>query len=376
MNFKKILALMLALIMTFTLAGCGNTDDEQIPAVSGDQQVGDIPENQEETPAETETYPLLQIDGKEVDTDGLIMMTVNGLEIPFDEWRYMYMYCDVNGFSAGSVEYWEAHPEQFENLLAMTEQQVLESHWGQLLADPNGVTLTDEDYDLIEESLQEQRDMFDSVEEYEQTLADSAISEDLLRRLITQSVLGQRAYLDLYINEGAKFAPDDETIRKDLDENFVRVYHVLVSNDHFAEDEEYADADEDQLKEAARSYAEELLAELQGGADIYEMAQTADDPGMIDNPDGYFFTYDYMVKEFEDASFALEPNELSGIVETDYGFHIIKRLEQDDYIDEHWDAVRESYLNNLFNNDVNELLANAEITYWEDYDKLTYESVH
>ena len=125
MNFKKILALMLALIMTFTLAGCGNTDDEQIPAVSGDQQVGDIPENQEETPAETETYPLLQIDGKEVDTDGLIMMTVNGLEIPFDEWRYMYMYCDVNGFSAGSVEYWEAHPEQFENLLAMTEQQVL-----------------------------------------------------------------------------------------------------------------------------------------------------------------------------------------------------------------------------------------------------------
>ena len=47
---------------------------------------------------------------------------------------------------------------------------------------------------------------------------------------------------------------------------------------------------------------------------------------MHDNPDGYLFTYGKMVPEFEEASFALKVGETSGIVETDYGYHIITRI--------------------------------------------------
>ena len=45
---------------------------------------------------------------------------------------------------------------------------------------------------------------------------------------------------------------------------------------------------------------------------------------------GYYFTYGEMVAPFEETSFALADNEISGIVETDYGYHIIKKLPVDD----------------------------------------------
>lgn len=123
--------------------------------------------------------------------------------------------------------------------------------------------------------------------------------------------------------------------------------------------------------------ANESLAQLQNGeADIYELAQTiGDDPGMVDNEDGYLFTYGEMVEPFEEASFALEVGEMSGLVETDYGWHIILRLEQDDYVEENFDAVKEQYINKVFNDHVDEVLMNAEIEYSDLYDKISYDSI-
>lgn len=378
MNLKKFFAVLsAAAVILGSFTACGDNDGPA-PLVSGDN----IPEETspavtDETPAEDgEAKPLLSIDGEEVDTDGLVMMTINGVEVPFDEWRYMYKYVDSAAYSSDTPSYWEDFPERFEEMLGVIDDQLLESHWGVLLAKENNISLTDEDREEIETHLQEQRDMFETEEAYEQALEQSSITEDLLKRLIEQQVICNRVYEELYNKEGAPKVPSDEEIKADIDENYVRVYHVLVSNDHFADDEAYAGKSEDELKEAARAYAEELLAQLQDGADIYEMAQSADDPGMIDNPDGYFFTYDYMVKPFEEASFALEVDELSGIVETDYGFHIIKRLEQEQFLEDNWDEMKASYVNGVFNKDVDELLQNAVVEHWENYDKIVPGSVN
>ena len=81
----------------------------------------------------------------------------------------------------------------------------------------------------------------------------------------------------------------------------------------------------------ARAKAEKLLAELKGGADFEALAKKeSDDPGSATNGgDVGFFGKGRMVKPFEDAAFALEkPGDLSGLVETQFGFHIIKLVER------------------------------------------------
>jgi parvulin-like peptidyl-prolyl isomerase len=82
-------------------------------------------------------------------------------------------------------------------------------------------------------------------------------------------------------------------------------------------------------KQEAQKLADQVLAQARQGSDFAELARKhSDDPGS--GPRGGAlgrFGRQNMVKPFADAAFALEPGQLSGVVETAFGFHIIKRTE-------------------------------------------------
>lgn len=89
----------------------------------------------------------------------------------------------------------------------------------------------------------------------------------------------------------------------------VRVRHILVKD---------------------KATAEKLLGQLKGGADFAELAKAnSEDPGSkADGGDLGFFTKGKMVPEFENAAFALKPGEISGIVQTQFGFHILQGVDR------------------------------------------------
>ncbi|HEV7902781.1 MAG TPA: peptidylprolyl isomerase [Pyrinomonadaceae bacterium] len=76
--------------------------------------------------------------------------------------------------------------------------------------------------------------------------------------------------------------------------------------------------------------AEELLARLRAGGDFNALAKehSIDTSNKDQGGDLGWFGRGMMVKPFEDAAFALKPGELSGIVETQFGYHIIKLEER------------------------------------------------
>jgi peptidyl-prolyl cis-trans isomerase SurA len=76
----------------------------------------------------------------------------------------------------------------------------------------------------------------------------------------------------------------------------------------------------------ARALADSLLVRVQAGEDFAELARIySDDPGSAPlGGDLGWFRRGRMVREFEEAAFELLPDQISGVVETDFGFHIIK----------------------------------------------------
>ncbi|TCS39236.1 peptidyl-prolyl cis-trans isomerase D [Paucimonas lemoignei] len=80
-------------------------------------------------------------------------------------------------------------------------------------------------------------------------------------------------------------------------------------------------------KQAARAKAEKVLAQLkQNPNDFAKLAkENSDDPGSAEKGgDLGFFGPGMMVKPFEDAAYKLKEGEISGLVQSDFGYHIIK----------------------------------------------------
>lgn len=89
-------------------------------------------------------------------------------------------------------------------------------------------------------------------------------------------------------------------------------------------------------KDEARKKAESVLERVKKGEDFSALAkQFSDDPGSKENggllamdesgsDSSKYFGKGMMVPQFEQAAFSLKPGEVSGIVESDFGFHIIK----------------------------------------------------
>jgi len=112
------------------------------------------------------------------------------------------------------------------------------------------------------------------------------------------------------------------------DNDLLRAKHILFMT---VDDTTGAALDEATIAEK-KAKAEETLAALQASTNLETdfdklMHELSEDAGLQTNPDGYIFSANVMVPEFESGTRALEYGQMSGIVETSYGYHIILRLD-------------------------------------------------
>jgi peptidyl-prolyl cis-trans isomerase C len=102
----------------------------------------------------------------------------------------------------------------------------------------------------------------------------------------------------------------------------VRASHILISASKSADPA---------VKAQARTRAEGILKEVKAGKDFAALAkQHSEDPGSaVQGGDLGFFTQGQMVGPFNDAAFSLAPGATSELVETDFGFHIIRVVDKE-----------------------------------------------
>ena len=116
---------------------------------------------------------------------------------------------------------------------------------------------------------------------------------------------------------------DDSEIEAAYKTDYITAKHILIPTVATATGAELSDKE----KTEAKKLAEDILKKLKNGGDFDAlMKEYSKDPGLAANPNGYTFAKGDMVEEFEAAAYALKENEISDIVTTSYGYHIIKRV--------------------------------------------------
>lgn len=169
---------------------------------------------------------------------------------------------------------------------------------------------------------------------YTKYLKDNASSMDFLDKLFTASAYATKVQEKIAEEFKDKEATDDE-LKAFYDESYYAAKHILVNKP-----EEGAEPAEGEKQ--GEELANELLERAKNGEDFDALVKEySQDPGSESNPDGYVFTDGEMVKPFEEKVKELKPGEF-GICESDYGYHVILRVELPAFEDKK-DTVSSSY---------------------------------
>ncbi len=246
------------------------------------------------------------------------VMTIGEFEISAMEYNH-YLYPVRTQYGQDDENYWKTHLELGESYkeqaLEMLRDNCAMLQW----AADAGIELTEAEQGEAEQMLEQIKASYETEADYYAALEENCLTVELYKMLYEQSLLYDKLYTYVYEQSELKEVSEEELQAYAGQNGYLGAKHILFAT---TGDEE---TDREKLE-----LAQQVLEQLQSGADFDTlMLQYTEDPGVLYNPDGYTFIEGEMVPEFEDAVKALEIGELSGIVQSTHGYHIILRIEPD-----------------------------------------------
>ena len=181
-----------------------------------------------------------------------------------------------------------------------------------------GIKISDQD---VNDQLANIKKRYPDENEFNNALTNMGFTEDEVKNQIEHG-LAIRELINKKITE--KVVITDKESKTFYDENpklfkqpeQVKASHILIK----------ADANAGEAKKAeARKKIEEVQQKLKDGGDFSTLAKEySEGPSNVKGGDLGYFNRGQMVKPFEDTAFAMKPNEVSDVVETRFGYHLIK----------------------------------------------------
>ncbi|MBN1124373.1 MAG: peptidylprolyl isomerase [Sedimentisphaerales bacterium] len=214
-------------------------------------------------------------------------------------------------------------PQAFDNMKGRIRPQVVEGLVVQILVEETlkskNIIITDEQIDEQLTTMLSARNM--SLDDAKKAVEQQGGTMDEFRGQIKMN-MGLEKLLTEYM-QGKSEPIDEAAAKKFYDENQqafqegeqVRASHILIKTENLDE----------AGKAQARGRIEEILAKVKAGEDFATLAkENSDCPSSARGGDLDFFTKERMVPEFSDAAFQMKVGDVSDIVETKFGYHIIK----------------------------------------------------
>jgi peptidyl-prolyl cis-trans isomerase D len=351
-----VLLSLVALSMVITLIpGFGspsiNTDDDQVIAVVGDQKVmardirarvDELTRGQRLPPQMISAYVPQLIDGFIEDRAAGLMSSRIGNIITDDELARVLQSSLPNMFQNGAVDKvaYRNAVQSMGRTVSQFEEDMRTNQLGLRLRDlvEDAAVVAPKDVQA-EYNRRNVKLKIDYVSFSAEKLKNLVVpSEADMRALYNNSKsnypVGEKRDLTVLVADEGQVASQLEMPEADVralyakqinnfkTEERVHARHILVSTQGKSDAE----------KTALKTKADGLLKQVKGGADFAEVAKkNSDDPGSaVKGGDLGWFKHGAMVPVFDTASFSLKPGQISDIVTSEFGYHIIQSMEKED----------------------------------------------
>lgn len=375
MQFRRALVLALTLILAFTLSACGpkeaaptetpTASPTAAPTQPVDPGIDFLPPNATDVAQEVLGFP-----------NDTVLLTVNGADVTAEEYLY---------WLGNMTSYYDMMMSMYGSSLNLDEAVDSDgTTWGEQLkeiayqnavliavtpeaAARNGVTLDDEDLAELRQQRESNIESAGSEAKYAYQLQGMNISDetsfglDLTSALFTKL---EETYTQKLLTAGGAEALTDEDVAAYVEETgLLRAKHILLLTKDPDTGEDYDDA----KKAEQKAKAEDILAKLREDPAQFDtlMNENSEDSGLSSYPDGYLFGPNEMVTEFEEGTRALTVGEISELVESTYGYHIILRLDAD------CEESRQECAESKFNEMMSAVVESAVVEKKPEYDSFT-----
>ncbi len=249
--------------------------------------------------------------------DSPSVATVNGVPISQEDFDFEFQQTIGQMAQQGQMVGEESMPMVRESVIGrMIEEELLYQD-----TQARGIEVVEQ---RVSQEMARVKARFGSEEEFQKTLSTLKISEDDLKRkirrgLAIQQLIGQLV-ADVQVSDDEMKAFYEENTNLFQTPEQIQASHILIKV--------APEADDDQ-KKAAQKKIRDLQKKVRAGEDFAELAKShSEGPSSARGGDLGYFGRGQMVKPFEDAAFALEKDEVSEVVETRFGYHLIKLTDR------------------------------------------------
>ena len=395
MNAKKLLALFMSLALllgALSIPALAADEETASPEATGTPTEGVTDSASDDANAAVSEMQAkyaqieAQLDAAAKKYDGsAVVATVNGREVTWKLYYYL-----LGSLTSQFINYTMAIPDfstdvgdgtTLQDALRETLEARMKYYTVPLIeAEARGLTETVNAE--VETQWQNVVEQYGGVDALMEAIESAYLDEPTYRTLLSSNAAFNAIMENSYGLNGEKLS-DEDVLAWANDNDYLRCKHILFLTEN-DDGTDMTDEEKAEIRKEAEAALEELRA-LESDREALlarfdELMADADDPGMTTFPDGYTFTSGQMVQEFEDGTRALADYEISDIVESSYGCHIILRLPLDpegktlsqdsgtgDYM-----TLRADAANELFNAMLLDWIDTAEVEWQGDFGTMDY----
>ena len=345
--------------------------------------------------------PSFKINGKKVDTDDLVFLKIDGNDIGFDELRncyYQFLNSYGQYYGVSDEAFKSASGDDLKNMFSSFKDSLAEYIKGGYVhssyAKKHGITFDEDDKKAVKERIQSVKD--EQGDNYKSFLKENYMTEKYLDIAMKNNVMAAKVEKTLTVSEkdfyktaekelyqvkqifipfGSEEKISDEVLSSNSIEDYDKLSNPKKAETILSNYDALSDNKKKQAKNASKKVADNIYKMLQSGEDFDALMKKNTYDSLYESyPKGILVGKDYEYDEaYLKAALKLKENEMSKVIESSSGYHIIMRVPLDkNYINKNIEYFAQTYNNSAVNKVLYEVYEDIEVEQTDIYKNFQY----